>query len=125
VIVSVLRSLSPPIYFSNLGALHQLRRSYLFARAGLNGPGAKLVAQLQSKAGTSWFSPHVMHDAYCTFKVPALHAQVKRKESIALIYQNADLPGSSGRCRPGVVCIMRKSQLSCSWQRDLVEFSAK
>src|ERR1700688_1496650 len=26
------------------------------------GPGAKLVAQLQSKAGTSWFSPHVMHD---------------------------------------------------------------
>lgn len=33
----------------------------------------------------------MMHDAYCTFKVPALHQQVQRKESIALIYQNADL----------------------------------
>jgi hypothetical protein len=34
---------------------------------------------------------NVMHDAYCTFKVPALRQQVQRKESIALIYQNADL----------------------------------
>jgi hypothetical protein len=32
-----------------------------------------------------------MRDAYCTVKVPALHQQVQRKESIALIYQNADL----------------------------------
>ena len=37
---------------------------------------------------------NMMHDAYCTFKVPALHQQVQRKESIALIYQNAGLPGS-------------------------------
>jgi len=36
-----------------------------------------------------------MHDAYCTFKVPALHQQVQRKESIALIYQNADLADGS------------------------------
>jgi hypothetical protein len=34
---------------------------------------------------------NVMHDAYCTFKVPALQQQVQRKESIALIYQNAEL----------------------------------
>jgi len=81
-----------------LGAPHQLRRSYLFFRAGPSGPGAKLVARrIASKAGTSWFSPHVMHDAYRTFKVPVLHQQVQRKESIAHIYQNADLPGCLGR----------------------------
>jgi hypothetical protein len=34
---------------------------------------------------------NVMHDAYCTFTVPALQQQVQRKESIALIYQNAEL----------------------------------
>jgi hypothetical protein len=31
--------------FSNLGALHQLRRFYFFVRAGPSGPGAMLVAQ--------------------------------------------------------------------------------
>jgi hypothetical protein len=40
-----------------------------------------------------------MHDAYCTFKVPVLYRQVQRKESIALIYQNADLAGCSWYCR--------------------------
>jgi hypothetical protein len=39
----------------------------------------------------------VMLDAYCTFKVPVLHQQVQRKESIAHIYQNADLSGYFGR----------------------------
>jgi hypothetical protein len=81
-----------------LGALRQLRRSYLFVGAGPSGPGAKLVAQrVASKAGTSWFSPHVMLDAYCTFKMPVLQQQVQRKESIAHIYQNADLSGYFSR----------------------------
>jgi len=42
---------------------------------------------MQSKAGTSWFSPHVVHDACSTFKMAALRKQVQRKESIVRIYQ--------------------------------------
>jgi hypothetical protein len=54
----------------------------------------------------------VMHDACCTFKVPALHEQVQRKESIALIYQNADRPAFLGVGATSCACSDLRPRMS-------------